>query len=316
MRVAVKELKTQAQVAEELGLPQKDNDLVRIFAHLRKEHGLAHTSQDGAPHYVLSQVRAALRSHKECEVDLAKIVVDPELGRSKSPEELRKAAKADGLITEAEVGKRAEPRLTGFQSGVARVRALENVGLGSQRVIGKTTFYDPAEVEWAIDRWTEFNQGRAAELRERSKAQKPAPKATTTQELRKLCQDTGGVTSTDIGVRYAVANMSNFLTYLNIRRLRKLDKQYGRNIYDPNVIDALAGQDPIAPWPEYVIVVPCITLRAFMEQKLGPRRTGPRQPSGFERKVNGGAVKLYRDEQPGVYRLADLEVLWQITQAS
>ena len=309
-------LTTQPELAELLGIEATGSELIRLFGHLRRTHRLRVYAKGGTPRHDPADVQRAL---KECDEECTPI--DEQLNTEdfvpdhlRTDRELKSAAIAKGLITERDVDALAEPHMkatVGLDGRVGRIRELNRLNLMPVCKIGETNFYRPDDAQLAIDRWVEFNTGRAEELAERQKPakQRPAAPHITPKDYREI----GGVLKEHICIRFGISpappsRSSNFTSQLRRIGMRSIGTKGHGLIYDPNVVDAFSSRPAVGDWPGHVNIVPCTTVTAFLEKKPGV--TLARGFLAFEKHLLAKKVPFYRDDQPGVYRLADLEVIW------
>ncbi len=310
--------KTLPELAELLDLPSEERQLMLLFGHLRREHNFKLNSQDGVQKYKPSAVKKVLREHRE-ECEGARVHIGPmDLVPTHIPThaELTSAAKAEGLIAEKDIDKMVVQRMKRdpkLQTKATRFKALTDLGLEPVRDIEGSRFYRSEDLQLIMDRWIEFNTGRDTTPRKRMKTNPGRQRGGPIGEVKQHHIALGGVLSPDICVRFGIdtsrpSASSNFMTKLKNRGLKIIDRDKSSGIYEPNVVDALSPVPSKGPWPAHVTPVSCATIAGFLTSKQEDIRGS--RGSVFASQVKSAGIKLYREDQPLVYRQDDLETLW------
>lgn len=172
------------ELAELLGINKEGYELVRLFVHLRREHGLKLGTLNDAPAYSPTDARVALdEHHEECEVELEDFdLSDYVPDHIPTKKERIAEALAQGLITEDDLDELAKPQMAGFKNmdtKAARLKALNDLNLMPVLRIESQNFYSPAAAESIIENWVIFNTGREEELANR---ERPAKTRTVSRE--------------------------------------------------------------------------------------------------------------------------------------
>ena len=162
------------ELAELLDIDKEGYELVRLFVHLRREHGLKLETLDDAPAYTPKDAHAALMAHhEECEVELEDFDLSDYIPDHIPTKKERIAeALARGLITEDGVDELAKPQMASFKNmdtKTARLKALDDLNLMPVERIESQVFYDPTAAESTVELWVIFNTGREEELANREK---------------------------------------------------------------------------------------------------------------------------------------------------
>ncbi len=250
------ELKTLPELAQILGIKKQGRELTNHFRHLSEEHGLELSGSRQQPCALIEDVLAA---QTECDESCGAGIVEHidteawSLARRPTLKEQIQAAEAAGLISEAEVIKKAKPRIEKIQGTTSKPACIKiildmnvqpELALGSKK---ERRYYNPELVEEAIERWELFNKD-SKQRRQTSKR----PHAT--RSLQEVLEQTGGVLRREILARFGLDVKSpgvgnSFMIKLKNVGLEPIDRFGNAFIYDLKQVDELSHLDPEEDWP-------------------------------------------------------------------
>lgn len=256
MEAVETELKTLPELAQTLALKKQGRELTNHFRHLSEDHGLVLGGSRQQPCALIEDVLAA---QTECDESCGAGIVeyiDTEAWSSAHRPTLKeqiKLAEEAGLISEAEIVRRAKPRIDKIQGTTSKLACLKiildlnvqpEMALGSKK---ERRYYDPRIVEEAIEKWELLNEG-SEQLRRTSK------RPHTTRSLQEILEQTDGVLRREVLTRFGLDVKSpgvgnSFMIKLKNAGLEPIDNFGNAFIYDPKQVDELSHLEPEENWP-------------------------------------------------------------------